>query len=200
MLFRGWHRSTGGATPEPPERLLRTESNRCFNNTVVQAAGDLSAQEAKEEGAIQEMCMDILGSLDVSERRISKVSHTLPCCYSLPLHHMLFIPFQHPRSVLLCALKHIKLREIQSPSLSGSRNADMLNCLVPYSSCGRGCCCTWCQPSTPACLSRSPAASMPWLREGTRWCGTWKNWIPISSAPCFKVGAESPPLSSADLW
>uniref|UniRef100_G1NP73 Uncharacterized protein n=1 Tax=Meleagris gallopavo TaxID=9103 RepID=G1NP73_MELGA len=37
------------------------------------AAGDLSAQEAQEEGALQELCMDILGSLDVSERRISKL-------------------------------------------------------------------------------------------------------------------------------
>ena len=115
MLLKGWHRSTGGATPEPPERLLRTKSNQRSNNTVVQAAGDLSAQEAREEGALQELCMDILGSLDVSVSGMSKVSHTLPCCCSLPLHHMFLVPFQHPRSLLQCALKHTRLREIQSP-------------------------------------------------------------------------------------
>ena len=154
MLLRGWHRSTGGATPEPPERLLRTQSNRCSNNTVVQAAGDLSAQEAQEEGALQELCMDILGSLDVSASGMTKVSHNLTCCHSSPSHHVFLIPFQHPRSLLQCALKHTRLRGIHrviSSSLSGGRNADTLNRLVPYSSCGPGCCCTWCQPSTPAC-------------------------------------------------
>ena len=112
MLLRGWHRSTGEATPEPPERLLRTQSNRCSNNTVVQAAGDLSAQEAQEEGALQELCMDILGSLDVSASGMSKVSHNLTCCHSLPSHHVFLIPFQHPRSLLHRALKHTRLREI----------------------------------------------------------------------------------------
>ncbi|XP_042666251.1 uncharacterized protein LOC122155935 [Centrocercus urophasianus] len=38
----------------------------------MQAAGDLSAWEAQEEGALQELCMDILGSLDVSVRGMSK--------------------------------------------------------------------------------------------------------------------------------
>ena len=112
MLLRGWHRSTGGATPEPPERLLRTESNRHFNTTAVQAAGDLSAQEAREEGALQELCMDILGSLDVSVRGMSKVSHSLPCCRSSASRHVFLIPFQHPRSLLHRALKHTRLREI----------------------------------------------------------------------------------------
>ncbi|XP_031452019.1 maestro heat-like repeat-containing protein family member 2B [Phasianus colchicus] len=37
------------------------------------AARDLSAQEAQEEGALQELCMDILGSLDVSVRGMSKL-------------------------------------------------------------------------------------------------------------------------------
>uniref|UniRef100_A0A803YNE8 Maestro heat like repeat family member 1 n=2 Tax=Meleagris gallopavo TaxID=9103 RepID=A0A803YNE8_MELGA len=37
------------------------------------AAGDLSAQEAQEEGALQALCMDILGSLDVSVRGMSKL-------------------------------------------------------------------------------------------------------------------------------
>ena len=112
MLLRGWHRSTGGATPQPPERLLRTKSNRCSNNTVVQAAGDLSAQEAREEGALQELCVDILGSLDVSVRGMSKVSHSLPCCRSSASRHVFLIPFQHPRSLLHRALKHTRLREI----------------------------------------------------------------------------------------
>eukprot|EP00076_Gallus_gallus_P036490 XP_025002028.1 uncharacterized protein LOC112531287 [Gallus gallus] len=76
------------------------------------AAGDLSAQEAQEEGALQELCMDILGSLDVSASGMSKVSHNLTCCHSLPSHHVFLIPFQHPRSLLQCALKHTRLREI----------------------------------------------------------------------------------------
>ncbi|XP_042665272.1 maestro heat-like repeat-containing protein family member 2B [Centrocercus urophasianus] len=41
--------------------------------TARRAAGDLSAQEAQEEGALQELCMDILGSLDVSVRGMSKL-------------------------------------------------------------------------------------------------------------------------------
>ncbi|XP_019467987.1 maestro heat-like repeat-containing protein family member 2B [Meleagris gallopavo] len=37
------------------------------------AAGHLSAEEAQEEGALQALCMDILGSLDVSVRGMSKL-------------------------------------------------------------------------------------------------------------------------------
>ncbi|XP_031451887.1 LOW QUALITY PROTEIN: maestro heat-like repeat-containing protein family member 2B, partial [Phasianus colchicus] len=37
------------------------------------AAGDLSTREAQEEGALQELCMDILGTLDVSVRGMSKL-------------------------------------------------------------------------------------------------------------------------------
>ncbi|XP_065596924.1 maestro heat-like repeat-containing protein family member 2B [Cyrtonyx montezumae] len=37
------------------------------------AAGALSAQEAREEGALQELCMNILGSLDVSVRGMTKL-------------------------------------------------------------------------------------------------------------------------------
>ncbi|XP_021247683.1 maestro heat-like repeat-containing protein family member 2B [Numida meleagris] len=44
--------------------------------------GDLSAQEAQEEGALQELCVDILGSLDVAARGMTKVSHTLHACRS----------------------------------------------------------------------------------------------------------------------
>ncbi|XP_040513411.1 maestro heat-like repeat-containing protein family member 2B [Gallus gallus] len=82
-----WHRSTGGATPEPPERLLRTKSNRCSDNTVVQAAGDLSAQEAREEGALQELCMDILGSLDLSVRGMTKLLWPRLLLYVVPAQY-----------------------------------------------------------------------------------------------------------------
>ncbi|XP_031451888.1 maestro heat-like repeat-containing protein family member 2B [Phasianus colchicus] len=37
------------------------------------AAGDLSTREAQEEGALQELCMNILGTLDVSVRGMSKL-------------------------------------------------------------------------------------------------------------------------------
>ncbi|XP_042722729.1 maestro heat-like repeat-containing protein family member 2B [Lagopus leucura] len=43
------------------------------HTTGRRAAGDLSAREAQEEGALQELCMDILGSLDVSVRGMSKL-------------------------------------------------------------------------------------------------------------------------------
>ena len=56
--------------------------------------------------------MDILGSLDLSVRGMTKVSHNLPCCRSLTSHHVFLIPFQHPRSLFQCALKHTRLREI----------------------------------------------------------------------------------------
>ena len=68
--------------------------------------------EAREEGDLQGLCMDILGSLDVSVRGMTKVSHSLPCCRSLTSHHVFLVPFQHPRSLLQCALKHTRLREI----------------------------------------------------------------------------------------
>ncbi|XP_065597444.1 maestro heat-like repeat-containing protein family member 2B [Cyrtonyx montezumae] len=42
-------------------------------HSVLPAAGDLSAQEAREEGALQELCMNILGSLDVSVRGMTKL-------------------------------------------------------------------------------------------------------------------------------
>ncbi|XP_040513245.1 maestro heat-like repeat-containing protein family member 2B [Gallus gallus] len=55
------------------------------------AAGDLSAQEAREEGALQELCMDILGSLDVSVSGMTKVSHprvaTLLLLYVVPAQY-----------------------------------------------------------------------------------------------------------------
>ncbi|XP_031471642.1 maestro heat-like repeat-containing protein family member 2B isoform X2 [Phasianus colchicus] len=47
--------------------------NEFSRATGRRAAGDLSAQEAKEEGALQELCMDILESLDLSVRGMSKL-------------------------------------------------------------------------------------------------------------------------------
>ncbi|XP_019467988.1 maestro heat-like repeat-containing protein family member 2B [Meleagris gallopavo] len=45
-----------------------------FSRTMERrAARHLSTEEAQEEGALQELCMDILGSLDVSVRGISKL-------------------------------------------------------------------------------------------------------------------------------
>uniref|UniRef100_G1NQ32 Maestro heat like repeat family member 1 n=1 Tax=Meleagris gallopavo TaxID=9103 RepID=G1NQ32_MELGA len=41
--------------------------------TERRAAGNLSIQEAQEEGALQALCMDILGSLDISVRGMSKL-------------------------------------------------------------------------------------------------------------------------------
>ncbi|XP_048785590.1 maestro heat-like repeat-containing protein family member 2B [Lagopus muta] len=51
------------------------------------AAGDLSAQEAQEEGALQELCMDILGSLDVSARGISKLLWPRLLLYVVPAQY-----------------------------------------------------------------------------------------------------------------
>ncbi|XP_031412944.1 maestro heat-like repeat-containing protein family member 2B [Meleagris gallopavo] len=82
------------------EDLLSTNARSCsawdvighifseFSRTTGRrAAGDLSAQEAKEEGALQEMCMDILGSLDVSERRISKLLWPRLLLYVVPAEY-----------------------------------------------------------------------------------------------------------------
>ncbi|OXB69616.1 UNVERIFIED_CONTAM: hypothetical protein H355_001050, partial [Colinus virginianus] len=63
------------------------ESNRCFPNTVVQAAGDLSAQEAREEGALQELCVNILGSLDVSVRGMTKLLWPRLMLYVVPAQY-----------------------------------------------------------------------------------------------------------------
>eukprot|EP00076_Gallus_gallus_P035361 XP_025000899.1 maestro heat-like repeat-containing protein family member 2B [Gallus gallus] len=51
------------------------------------AAGDLSAQEAREEGALQELCVDILGSLDVSVRGMSKLLWPRLLLYVVPAQY-----------------------------------------------------------------------------------------------------------------
>eukprot|EP00076_Gallus_gallus_P042368 XP_025007906.1 maestro heat-like repeat-containing protein family member 2B [Gallus gallus] len=51
------------------------------------AAGDLSAQEAREEGALQELCMDILGSLDLSVRGMTKLLWPRLLLYVVPAQY-----------------------------------------------------------------------------------------------------------------
>uniref|UniRef100_A0A8V0XH15 Uncharacterized protein n=1 Tax=Gallus gallus TaxID=9031 RepID=A0A8V0XH15_CHICK len=51
------------------------------------AAGDLSAQEAQEEGALQELCMDILGSLDVSASGMTKLLWPRLLLYVVPAQY-----------------------------------------------------------------------------------------------------------------
>ncbi|POI19298.1 hypothetical protein CIB84_016957, partial [Bambusicola thoracicus] len=66
------------------------------NNTVVQAAGDLSAQEAREEGALQQLCMDILGSLDVSGSGMTKLLWPRLLLYVVPAQYTgMLIPVSH---------------------------------------------------------------------------------------------------------
>ena len=73
--------------PEPCQS--GAESNGSFANSVLQVAGGLFAWESQEDGALRALCMDILGSLDVSLSGMTKVSHPLPCCcgyFLLPGH------------------------------------------------------------------------------------------------------------------
>ncbi|XP_031412448.1 maestro heat-like repeat-containing protein family member 2B [Meleagris gallopavo] len=51
------------------------------------AAGDVSAQEAQEEGALQELCMDILESLDVSMRGMTKLLWPRLLLYVVPAQY-----------------------------------------------------------------------------------------------------------------
>ena len=73
--------------PEPcrsgPER------NGGFANSVLQVAGGLFPWETQEDGALRALCMDILGSLDVSLRGMTRVSRPVRCCcgYFLPSGH-----------------------------------------------------------------------------------------------------------------
>ncbi|XP_040508966.1 maestro heat-like repeat-containing protein family member 2B [Gallus gallus] len=56
-------------------------------STGRRAAGDLSAQEAREEGALQELCMDILGSLDLSVRGMTKLLWPRLLLYVVPAQY-----------------------------------------------------------------------------------------------------------------
>ncbi|XP_021247695.1 maestro heat-like repeat-containing protein family member 2B, partial [Numida meleagris] len=51
------------------------------------ADGDLSAQEAQEEGALQELCVDILGSLDVAARGMTKLLWPRLLLYVVPAQY-----------------------------------------------------------------------------------------------------------------
>ncbi|XP_072198567.1 maestro heat-like repeat-containing protein family member 2B [Excalfactoria chinensis] len=55
--------------------------------TERRAAGDLSAQEAQEEGDLQGLCMDILGSLDVSVSGMSKLLWPRLLLYVVPAQY-----------------------------------------------------------------------------------------------------------------
>ncbi|XP_031455226.1 maestro heat-like repeat-containing protein family member 2B, partial [Phasianus colchicus] len=60
------------------------------------AVGNLSAQEAQEEGALQELCMDILASLDVSQRGMSKLLWPRLLLYVVPAQYTgMLIPISH---------------------------------------------------------------------------------------------------------
>eukprot|EP00076_Gallus_gallus_P036662 XP_025002200.1 maestro heat-like repeat-containing protein family member 2B [Gallus gallus] len=60
------------------------------------AAGDLSAQEAQKEGTLQELCMDILGSLDVSVSGMSKLLWPRLLLYVVPAQYTgMLIPVSH---------------------------------------------------------------------------------------------------------
>ncbi|OXB56516.1 hypothetical protein ASZ78_009193, partial [Callipepla squamata] len=74
-------------TVEAVQRLCRDPSTQCSPNTVAQVAGDLSAQEAQEEGALQELCMDVLGSLDVSVRGMTKLLWPQLMLYVVPAQY-----------------------------------------------------------------------------------------------------------------
>eukprot|EP00076_Gallus_gallus_P042283 XP_025007821.1 maestro heat-like repeat-containing protein family member 2B [Gallus gallus] len=64
------------------------EAVQCLcSDPRTQAAGDLSAQEAREEGALQELCMDILGSLDVSASGMTKLVWPRLLLYVVPAQY-----------------------------------------------------------------------------------------------------------------
>ena len=73
----------------PDPHQLGAESNGGFANSVLQVAGGLFAWETQEDGALRALCVDILGSLDVSPRGMTKVSCLLPCScgHFLPSGH-----------------------------------------------------------------------------------------------------------------
>ncbi|XP_021248711.1 maestro heat-like repeat-containing protein family member 2B [Numida meleagris] len=77
------------------------------------AAGDLSAQEAQEEGALQELCTDVLGSLDVSVRGMTKLLWPRLLLYVVPAQYTgMLIPVS--RCVRALAERgDLKDREIQ---------------------------------------------------------------------------------------
>ncbi|OXB79533.1 UNVERIFIED_CONTAM: hypothetical protein H355_000349 [Colinus virginianus] len=75
--------------PVMTERLPQTVEavQRLCRDPSTQVAGDLSAQEAQEEGALQELCMDVLGSLDVSVRGMTKLLWPQLMLYVVPAQY-----------------------------------------------------------------------------------------------------------------
>ncbi|XP_032042123.1 maestro heat-like repeat-containing protein family member 2B [Aythya fuligula] len=60
------------------------------------AAGLLSAQEAQEEGGLQGLCMDVLGSLDISVRGMAKLLWPRLLMYVMPAKYTgMLIPLSH---------------------------------------------------------------------------------------------------------
>ncbi|POI21491.1 hypothetical protein CIB84_014760, partial [Bambusicola thoracicus] len=58
--------------------------------------GDLSAQEAREEGALQQLCMDILGSLDVCVSGMTKFLWLWLLLFVMPAQYTgMLIPVSH---------------------------------------------------------------------------------------------------------
>ena len=92
--------------PEPCQS--GAESNEGFANSVLQRTGGLFAWENPEDGAIRALCMDILGSLDVSRRGMTKVSYPLPfwCGHFLPSGHFSSHGPMPSTSPLTCAEEH----------------------------------------------------------------------------------------------
>lgn len=100
VMLRGWHRRIIWAMPEPPG--LGTESKWGFPQHCHAGGGRHFYPGSPKEG-LQELCMNIQASLDVSERGMTKVSHNLFCCCSSPLSHLFLSPFQNPRFLFQCA-------------------------------------------------------------------------------------------------
>lgn len=78
MLAGGCGRSAGGSCLSLGGWELGVTGG--VANRVLQAEGGLFAWETPEDGALRALCMDILGSLDVSLGGMSRVSCPLPCC------------------------------------------------------------------------------------------------------------------------
>ncbi|XP_035406698.2 maestro heat-like repeat-containing protein family member 2B [Cygnus atratus] len=80
------------------------------------AAGLLSAQEAREEGGLQGLCMDVLGSLDISVRGMAKLLWPRLLIYVLPAKYTgMLIPLSRclralaERNELTAACEHQEL-------------------------------------------------------------------------------------------
>ncbi|XP_068535445.1 maestro heat-like repeat-containing protein family member 2B [Anas acuta] len=89
------------------------------------AAGLLSAQEAQEEGALQGLCMDVLGSLDISVRGMAKLLWPRLLIYVMPAKYTgMLIPL----SRCLCALA--ESNELTAGHEHHELDPDVLNALL----------------------------------------------------------------------